>query len=30
VILPTHAQTFFDLKFLEVLCMAAPAHPARR
>lgn len=29
VILPTHAQTFFDLKFLEILCMAAPAHPAR-
>ena len=27
VILPTHAQTFFDLKFLEVICMPAPQHP---
>ena len=28
VILPTHAQTIFDLKFLEVICMPAPQHPA--
>lgn len=28
VILPTHAQTFFDLKFLEFICMPAPQHPA--
>jgi hypothetical protein len=27
VLQPTHAQTFFDLKFLEVLCMPAPGHP---
>ena len=27
VILPTHAQTFFDLKFLEIICMPAPQHP---
>ncbi len=27
VLKPTHAQTFFDLKFLEVLCMPAPGHP---
>jgi len=25
---PTHAQTFFDLKFLEIICMPAPEHPA--
>jgi hypothetical protein len=28
VILPTHTQTFFDLHFLEILCMPAPGHPA--
>lgn len=27
VIQPTHAQTFFDLRFLEVICMPAPGHP---
>ena len=27
VLKPTHAQTFFDLKFLEILCMPAPGHP---
>jgi hypothetical protein len=27
LILPTHAQTFFNLKFLEVICMPAPQHP---
>ena len=27
VLQPTHAQTFFDLKFLEILCMPAPGHP---
>jgi hypothetical protein len=28
VILPTHAQTFFDLHYLEIICMPAPQHPA--
>ena len=28
VLLPTNAQTFFDLKFLEILCMPSPEHPA--
>jgi hypothetical protein len=28
IILPTNAQTFFDLKILEVLCRPCPAHPA--
>ena len=28
VILPTHAQTFFDLRYLEIVCMPAPKHPA--
>lgn len=28
VLLPTHAQTFFDLQFLEIICMPAPNHPA--
>lgn len=28
VLLPTHAQTFFDLRFLEIICMPAPNHPA--
>ena len=27
VIQPTHAQTFFDLRFLEIICMPAPGHP---
>jgi hypothetical protein len=27
VLIPTHAQTFFDLKFLEVVCMPASGHP---
>ncbi len=27
IILPTHAQTFFDLHYLEVICMPAPQHP---
>lgn len=28
VILPTHAQTFFDLRYLEIICMPAAQHPA--
>ncbi|MCR4407323.1 MAG: hypothetical protein NUW24_10440 [Anaerolineae bacterium] len=28
VILPTNAQTFFDLRVLEFLCLPAPRHPA--
>ncbi len=27
VLQPTHAQTFFDLRILEIICMAAPGHP---
>lgn len=27
VIAPTHAQTFFDMQFLEIICMPAPGHP---
>ena len=27
VIRPTHAQTFFDLRYLEIICMPAPGHP---
>jgi len=27
VVLPTHAQTFFDLKILEIICMPASHHP---
>lgn len=27
VLLPTNAQTFFDLRFLEIVCMPAPGHP---
>ena len=27
VLQPTHAQTFFDLRFLEIICMVAPGHP---
>jgi hypothetical protein len=26
-IAPTHAQTFFDIHFLEIICMPAPGHP---
>lgn len=28
VLKPTNAQTFFDLRFLEIICMPAPGHPA--
>lgn len=28
VAIPTHAQTFFDLKVLEIVCMPAPRHPS--
>lgn len=27
IIKPTNAQTFFDLRFLEIICMPAPGHP---
>jgi len=27
VIKPTNAQTFFDLEFLEIICMPSPGHP---
>jgi len=27
VIKPANAQTFFDLRFLEIICMPAPGHP---
>jgi hypothetical protein len=27
VIMPANAQTFFDLRFLEIICMPAPGHP---
>ena len=27
VLMPTNAQTFFDLRFLEIICMPAPEHP---
>ena len=30
VIRPTNAQTFFDLQFLEIICMPSPEHPACR
>lgn len=30
VVLPTHAQTFFDLRILEVICWPAPEDPAFR
>lgn len=30
VLLPTHAQTFFDLRVLEIICMPAPNHPAMK
>lgn len=28
VVIPTHAQTFFDLKIAEIICMPSPQHPA--
>lgn len=28
VLYPTHAQTFFDLKIMEIVCMPSPEHPA--
>jgi len=28
ILRPTNAQTFFDLKILEIICMPSPAHPA--
>lgn len=28
VLKPANAQTFFDLRFLEIICMPAPGHPA--
>lgn len=28
VLQPTHAQTLFDLRFLEIICMPAPGHPS--
>jgi hypothetical protein len=27
ILKPTHAQTFFDLRFLEIICMPSPEHP---
>lgn len=27
VVIPTHTQTFFNLKVLEIICLPAPAHP---
>jgi hypothetical protein len=27
VLKPTNAQSFFDLRFLEIICMPAPGHP---
>lgn len=28
ILKPANAQTFFDLRFMEILCMPAPGHPA--
>jgi hypothetical protein len=28
VLKPANAQTFFDLRFLEIICMPAPGHPS--
>jgi hypothetical protein len=28
ILLPTNAQTFFDLKILEIICRPSPEHPA--
>ena len=30
VLKPTNAQTFFDLEFLEIICMPSPNHPLSR
>jgi hypothetical protein len=30
ILKPTHAQTFFDLRFLEIICTPAPGHPGRQ
>jgi hypothetical protein len=30
ILKPANAQTFFDLRFLEIICMPAPAHPLAR
>lgn len=27
ILKPAHAQAFFDLRFLEIICMPAPGHP---
>jgi hypothetical protein len=27
ILQPTNAQTFFDLRFLEIICMPSPGHP---
>jgi hypothetical protein len=27
ILKPTNAQTFFDLRFLEIICMPSPGHP---
>lgn len=27
ILMPSNAQTFFDLRFLEIICMPAPGHP---
>jgi hypothetical protein len=27
LLMPANAQTFFDLRFLEIICMPAPGHP---
>jgi hypothetical protein len=29
ILLPTNAQTFFDLRFLEIICMPTPGHPCQ-
>jgi len=30
VVLPTNAQTFFDLKIIEIVCRPSPEHPVHR
>ncbi len=30
VLLPTNAQTFFDLRFIEIICRPSPEHPVHR
>ena len=27
VVMPTHAQTFFDIKVAEIICLPSPGHP---